>query len=107
GTTSITTITNSIISQNTAQPAVGPCGVGGGIWAQGTVLLSGCTVSNNLAQLLGGGIFNFGALTITSCTVSGNRAESKHTPPFPPKGGGIDNDSGALLEISNSTISGN
>jgi hypothetical protein len=100
------TITNSTISGNSATPFIGNAGVGGGIWTQGVLTLSGCTVSNNVAELEGGGVLNFGTLTITSCTLSGNTAQGKHIPS--PQGGGIDNYSeSAWLEISNSTITNN
>jgi hypothetical protein len=100
------TITNSTISGNSATPFIGNAGVGGGIWTQGVLTLSGCTVSNNVVELEGGGVLNFGTLTITSCTLSGNTAQGKHIPS--PQGGGIDNYSdSAWLEISNSTITNN
>ncbi|MEX2140962.1 MAG: choice-of-anchor Q domain-containing protein [Pirellulales bacterium] len=47
----------------------------------------------------GGGIFNAGTLTITNSTVSGNVAFNF--------GGGIHNAAGAMLTISDSTITGN
>jgi hypothetical protein len=78
---------------------------GGGIWNDGALMLSDCTVSDNSAEY-GGGILNLwrggnATLTVTNCTVSGNSALY---------GGGIENDAfngGATLTITNSTISGN
>jgi hypothetical protein len=100
------TITNSVITGNTATPFKASAGMGGGVWTQGVLTLSGCTVSNNIAEAGGGGILNFGTLTVTSCTISDNMAQGKHT--LSPQGGGIDNYSDAAsLEISNSTITNN
>jgi hypothetical protein len=70
----------------------------------GTVSISGLTISNGNASL-GGGIYNQGTLTLTSCTISGNSVNGSNT-----SGGGIANGttSGtAILTITNSTISGN
>jgi hypothetical protein len=47
---------------------------GGGILNQGTLTISGCTVSGNSSVYEGGGIFNDGTLTVTGCTLSGNSA---------------------------------
>ncbi|MCF7979560.1 MAG: hypothetical protein K9L82_16430 [Chromatiaceae bacterium] len=47
----------------------------------------------------GGGIRNLGNLTINRCTIAGNRSELN--------GGGINNASEAVMEINDSTISGN
>jgi hypothetical protein len=100
------TITNSTISGNSATPFDASAGVGGGVWTQGVLTLSGCTVSDNTAEFEGGGILNFGKLTVTSCTISGNMAQGKHTPS--PQGGGVENYSdSASLDISNSTITNN
>jgi predicted outer membrane repeat protein len=46
---------------------------GGGILDHGTLMVSGCTVSNNHANA-GGGIYSDGTLTVSGCTVSGNHA---------------------------------
>ena len=100
------TITNSTISGNSATPFNASAGVGGGVWTQGVLTLSGCTVSDNTAELEGGGILNFGTLTVTNCTISGNMAQGKHT--RSPHGGGVENYSdSASLEICNSTITNN
>ncbi len=72
-------------------------GYGGGILNEGTLTVSGCTLSANSAQF-GGGVYNAakGTLTLSSCTVSGNHA---------PYGGGMDNEGKAT--VSNSTLSSN
>jgi len=87
---------------NGSAPA--PYRQGGGIYNDhGTLTLSNCTISGNLAdQGSGGGIYNdanagSATLTITNCTISGNSA-------WP--GGGIFNDQGTVT-IANSTLSGN
>jgi hypothetical protein len=76
---------------------------GGDILNQGTLTLSGCTVSGGHAGYYdwgnggpGGGICNFGTLTLSGCTVSGNSGSD---------GAGIFN--GGTLTVSGSTISGN
>src|SRR5262249_49727635 len=48
-------------------------GNAGGIFNNGTLTMSGCTVSGNSA-FEGGGILNFRTLTMSGCTVSGNSA---------------------------------
>ncbi len=88
------TLTNSIVSNNTARS-------GGGIFNNaGTLTLTNSTVSNNYAsEFGGGGIGNTnGTLTLTGSTVSGNSAEGF--------GGGIAIQSGTLTLI-NSTVNGN
>jgi hypothetical protein len=74
--------------------------IGGGMYNDGTLTVTNCTLSgNSSADLLygGGGIFNDGTLTVTNSTLSGNSASSD--------GGGIYND--GTLNVSNSTLSGN
>lgn len=108
-------------------------GFGGGILNQGTLTVSGCTVSDNGSQWSdggfpssfsvsnGGGIYNDGTLTISGCTISGNQASagggilsqgtltvagctvSANTAWY---GGGIENFRGTLT-VAGCTISGN
>ncbi len=83
---------------------------GGGIYNQGTLTLTGSTVTGNETILTGpnygGGIYNVGALTLTNSTVSNNKAGpfefvfSEHS------GGGIYNNGGTLT-IVNSSIFNN
>jgi predicted outer membrane repeat protein len=47
---------------------------GGGISNQGTLTLTGCTVTGNSASTEGGGIYSSGTLTLTGCTVTKNTA---------------------------------
>jgi CSLREA domain-containing protein/uncharacterized repeat protein (TIGR02543 family) len=74
-------------------------GDGGGIWNDGDLTLTNCTVSGNEADDDGGGIYNEEDLTLTNCTVSGNEAGDN--------GGGIYNDDHADLTLTNCTVSGN
>src|SRR5882757_807399 len=97
------TVSNCIISGNSAVHGEWGEGVGGGIFNdQGTLIVSGSTLSGNLAYY-GGGISNnwLGAgsatVTITNSTLSGNSAGF---------GAGIFNADGTLT-LSNSTVSGN
>src|SRR4051794_21544464 len=97
------TLSNCIISGNSAVHGAWGEGIGGGIFNdQGTLIVSGCTLSGNLAYY-GGGISNNwlgaagAAVTITNSTVSGNSAGF---------GAGIYNSDGTMT-LSNSTVSGN
>ena len=74
----------------------GPWTVGGGIWNQGTLSLTNCTVSGNTTDIIGGGIYNDATLTLADSTVSENIAGD---------GGGIYNN--GTLTLTNSTVSGN
>ncbi len=75
---------------------------GGGIFDQsngGTLTITGCTISGNVADGDGGGINNsFGTVIITSSTLSGNSANSD--------GGSIYNDNG-MVTLTSSTLSAN
>ncbi|MBL8761017.1 MAG: right-handed parallel beta-helix repeat-containing protein [Phycisphaerae bacterium] len=89
------TITNSIISGNSAQNSHG-----GGINNSGMLTITNSTISGNWAQAdHGGGINNNGTLTITSSTISGNTAQGYYS------GGGVNNF--GTLTITGSAISGN
>lgn len=68
-----------------------------------SVILSGMTIRNGLAQY-GGGVYNSGTLTITNTTISGNAALGIPSSGRP-EGGGIYN--GGKLTIYKSTVSGN
>ena len=71
-------------------------GAGGGILNNGTLSVSGCTLSGNSADS-GGGIWG-GTMTVQNSTLSGNSADGV--------GGGIDNEVGSIT-ISGSTLSHN
>jgi hypothetical protein len=99
------TITNSRISGNFAGKGIFH---GGGIAAGGTVTISNSTISGNSVTVSGGGIYNTGVATITSSTINGNFAGGGYPfPNGPGLGGGIYNSAGAMLTITNSTVSGN
>jgi hypothetical protein len=100
---STATLTNTIISDNTASIS------GGGVSNRGTLTVTNSTISGeNTATDEGGGIFNTvgtdqngvktqGTATVTSSTISGNRAND---------GGGMSNE-GGMLTVTSSTISDN
>jgi hypothetical protein len=75
-------------------------GYGGGVYNSGALAMTNCTISGNSANFQGGGIENGGTLTMTACTVSSNyRLDCAGY------GGGIDN--GNTLTITDSTIANN
>ena len=52
---------------------------GGGLYNNGTTMLTDCTVSGNTAGVFGGGIAQenpYATLTLNRCTVSGNSANT-------------------------------
>jgi predicted outer membrane repeat protein len=69
---------------------------GGGVFNEGTVTLTGCTLRDNMASGPGGALFNGGQATLTDCTVRGDSASV---------GGGIDN--AGQLTATGVTLSGN
>ena len=89
------TITNCIISGNTAYAGAGIC-----CEFSSSPTITNCTISGNTASL-GGGIFckDSSSPTITNCTISGNTGTS-HS-------GAIGCDTGCSPIITNCTISGN
>jgi hypothetical protein len=111
-------ITNSVVTNNTANIAggigntfggvaliidnsaivgnVASAADGGGIYNQGTAKISDTSIADNLAANLGGGILNSDALDIYGCTISGNTAN---------RGGGVFNYGTATF--TNSTIANN
>ena len=98
------TITNSVLSNNTAgvtDPF--PAGTGGGIYSNGTLTVTNSTIRGNQGYIAGGGIAGGGAMTITSSTISGNGANAYHDGQPYGRGGGI---SGSVT-FTNSTLSGN
>jgi len=77
---------------------------GGGICNDGTMTLTGSTVSGNGGGPNGGGILNRGTLSLDNSTLAGNSAFAFFGE-WAGSGGGIEN-SGALT-LRNSTVSGN
>ncbi len=71
---------------------------GAGLFNEGTLALSGCTVLSNFSRLQpGGGIENSGVLTVTGCTIAGNLTEISG-------GAGILNTANGDLTLINCTI---
>ena len=97
-----TTITDAIISNNSA---IGAAGSGGGVFANGTTMfsISGTTISNNTAQRAGGGIEVLaGAITIDLTTFQSNEVARS-----PGNGGALHTSGAGTVTISNSDVSGN
>jgi hypothetical protein len=102
-------ITNSIISnmnrnnknktpENTSPPVYNDGG--------GSLTIRDSTIADNISYFNGGGIYNAGQLTISDSTISGNNIPPVPSYPFN-NGGGIANDEGGTLTITNSTIADN
>lgn len=85
----VVTLTDSTVSGNTV--LFGLEGGGGGIWTQGALILTNCTVSGNAGGAAISGGFGLGLSTLINSTVSGNT------------GAGI----AGQFELISSTISGN
>ena len=86
-------------------------GQGGAIWNGGTLTISACNLSNNVADYgqvgLGGAIYHAGTLTVSNSTLTNNSAGKP--PAFDASPGG---DGGAIynagtLTVSNSTVNDN
>ena len=97
------TVSNCIITGNTAAPTSTPTGTilgaGGGIdnSSSGTLTVNNCFIAGNQAPSgLGGGIFTQGRVTLNNSTIANNSAGF---------GGGIDNQ--GRVTVNNSTIAGN
>jgi hypothetical protein len=89
------TLTNSILRNNHGVS-------GGGLYNEGTAILTACTIARNQATSTtsgsgGGGVVNSGTMTMTDCTVTGNRGGQG--------AGGIAN--GGTLAVTNSTLESN
>jgi len=95
------TLTDSVVRDNSLDPAAGATG-GGGIFNTGVLALQRSAVSDNLSPSndLGGGILNYSqaVLTVSDSAISDNVIGGI--------GGGICNVEG-VVTITNSTISGN
>lgn len=94
GETDIPTITNCLISGNTAGT------LGGGIRNFYGLNITDSTISNNSSASSGGGITNSGLLTTDNTTISGNQSTGSN-------GGGIYNVYGTLNLTNRSAIQGN
>jgi predicted outer membrane repeat protein len=75
---------------------------GAGIFNGATLTLTNSTLSGNQAVYDGGGLFALAAVTGSNCTFSGNEATSNGG-----QGGGIADNTGAALTLTNCTIAYN
>jgi hypothetical protein len=73
----------------------------------GTLTMNNVIVRGNSAGYYGGGIYNRGTLTANNATVSLNRVVTDLADPHYVSGGGICNDFGGTVTLTNSTVSGN
>ncbi len=98
------TIADATVELNGITIASGNGDVGGGILNQGVLELINAVVDdNNSTSGVGGGIYNSGDLTILGSTVSNNTAIGSNLG----FGGGIFNENGAALSITESVITKN
>ena len=79
-------------------------GSGGGVFNQGSMALTDCTLSGNTATVNGGALDNTGQATLIDCTVANNYAGSSLGAG---RGGAMDNESLGNLTLTGCTISGN
>ena len=81
-------------------------GYGAGIYNQGTLIVSNCILSANVAAFAsysdGGGIYNSGTLTVSNSTLSGNNANCNQC-----TGGGIYTMDANPVTITNVTLTAN
>ena len=101
------TLDRVLVQSNGADPVVSPDGAGGGVYARGlsTVLIRDSVIDNNGART-GGGVYNGSALTMTIVRTSITNNLATDFSASGGAGGGVATQSG-LLDIRNSTISGN
>ena len=99
---STVTITDSTLSSNSSTDSSSGSGGGGLYSSDGSVAITGSTLSGNSAIGEGGGtLMSEGTLAITDSTLSDNSVTGSFGP-----GGGIDEDSGSLI-LTDCTIAGN
>jgi hypothetical protein len=99
------TVSNSTLDHNlvTGFPARG-AGIANAYKASATITNS--TLSGNTDALQGGALYNQGTMTLSGCTVSGNFAVMSAYN-YPAEGGGIYNGYDGILTILNSDVTGN
>jgi fibronectin-binding autotransporter adhesin len=91
------TVANGTFANNNAWPY----GVGGGIYNAGTLNVTNSTFMSNVAYYCGG-IYNAGTVIVSTSTFMGNNSTGANG-----IGGGICNDPGRTLTVSNSTFANN
>jgi hypothetical protein len=94
-------ISSSDFSNNSAS-APGTAGGGGGISNFGTLTVLGTNFHGNYAEGMGGAIYNGATTTVTNCAFTGNSVNLAGA-----GGGAIANYWGGILDVINSTFSGN
>jgi beta-glucanase (GH16 family) len=72
-----------------------------------TASLNDLTIADGAGAPQGGGILNYGTLNLDFVTVTGNTESSTGAASFDLGGGGIYNGDGAMLNMTNSTVSNN
>jgi hypothetical protein len=99
------TVSNSTLDYNLVTPFPGRGGAIANAY-KASATITNSTLSGNTDALLGGAIYNQGAMTLSGSTVSGNFAVlSAYN--YPPEGGGIYNGYSGILTILNSVVTGN
>jgi len=113
GSGSICSISGLTITGGHPSTASGATFGGGISHPTGYLKVSNCAITANTATA-GGGIFNNGTLDLTNCTVSGNQATNTAAAEVEgpnvvvaSNGGGVYNDTNGNLGVNSSTISGN
>ena len=100
------TVTNSIISGNSAVLPGLYGGSGGGLSNRGTFTVMNSTITGNTAGFGGGGVRNQGLLVIINSTIADN-SSTHASDGFAAGGGGLHNQDLGTVTVTNSTISGN
>jgi hypothetical protein len=99
--------TSAVVSLSRLTVRNGRSYFGGGIFNEGTLTISNCAITGNIARGggsagFGGGVGNAGKVTITNSTLSGNSVSGPFGAGF---GGGLGN--GGTANVTNSTVTGN
>jgi sugar lactone lactonase YvrE len=94
------TITNSSFFGNSGN-------YGGAVSSDGNTTVKNCTFSENSGDNGGGAIFSQGALNVTNSTFSGNFTTAPYNPNNGGYGGGAILSFGTVMQVFNSTFSGN
>jgi hypothetical protein len=78
-------------------------GIGVGVYSNGTLSATNCTIISNAGASFGGGLFLTGTATLINCTVTGNEAESGVSA----SGGGMYLDAGSTVHLVNTIVAQN
>ena len=97
------TLNNCVITGNTGLEH----GTGGGVFSNGTLNMTDCTLSDNFAGGGGGAVDSVGGtLNMTDCSVTGNRATTS-PPQNTAYGGGVAISASVTAHLTDCTVSGN